>query len=89
MKMFYVYVLRSLKNGKHYIGYTNDLDRRIEDHNRGKNRSVKNNGPFEVIHKELFQNRFEAIRRELQIKSYKGGEAFKQLISQNIVDPVV
>jgi len=35
--MFYVYILKSEKDGKLYIGYTNDLKRRLEEHNSGKN----------------------------------------------------
>jgi putative endonuclease len=87
--MFYVYILKSLSDGKYYVGHTNNIERRIEDHNRGKNKSVRNRGPFEIIYKEEFPARLEAIRRERQIKSYKGGEAFKRLLSKCNSDPVV
>ena len=87
--MVYVYVLKSLKNAKHYIGYTNNIERRLEDHNRGKNRSLRNKGPFEIIYREPFQNRLGAIKREKQIKKFKGGEALKRLINQRTIDPVV
>ena len=87
--MFYVYVIKSLKDGKHYIGYTNDIERRLQDHQRGKNISVRGRGPFTLIYKEIYQNRFEAVKRERQIKNYKGGEAFKKLINPSHFDPVV
>ena len=87
--MFVVYVLKSVKDGRHYIGYTNDLERRLSDHNRGKSRSVRNRGPFEIIYKEVCSDEILAKERERQIKSYKGGEAFKKLIAQRVVDPVV
>ena len=87
--MFYVYVLRSLKNRKHYVGHTQDLDNRIEEHNRGKSKSVRGKGPFVLIYKEPYQLRCDAVKRERQIKSYKGGEAFKKLLATIPTDPIV
>jgi len=82
--MYTVYILKSLKDTKHYIGYTSDLDRRIEDHNRGKSKSVKHRGPFKLIYKECFMTKKEALFRERQIKRYKGGEAFKKLVMDDL-----
>ena len=90
--MYYVYVLKSLKNGQHYIGHTDHLERRLEEHNRGKNNSVKNKGPFELIYKEVYADRLTAIRREREIKRYKGGNAFKKLLDNYKIencDPIV
>ena len=87
--MFVVYVLKSLKDGRHYIGYTNDIGRRLSDHNRGESRSVRNRGPFEIIYKEVCRDEIFAKKRERQIKSYKGGDAFKKLIGRKVIDPVV
>ena len=87
--MFFVYVLQSLKDSKYYIGHTEDLKRRLEDHNRGKSQSVKTRGPFKIVYKEEYPVRLEAIRREGQIKKYKGGEAFKKLLQTNTFDPIV
>jgi len=80
--MYYVYILRSLKDNKYYTGYTNNLERRLQDHNRGKSESVKYRGPFALVHREEYSTKLEAIRREKQIKSYKGGEAFKRLLNK-------
>jgi putative endonuclease len=80
--MFYVYILKSLKDGKRYIGYTKDLQKRLEDHNRGKSSSVKARAPFVLEYQEEQASRIEAIRREKQIKAYKGGSALKKLIFQ-------
>ena len=87
--MYWVYILRSLKDGKHYTGYTSDLKRRLEDHNRGKSISVKSRGPFELVHKEFYIDRKVAIRRERQIKKYKSGAAFKSLVITKFADPIV
>ncbi len=43
--------------------------------------SVRHRGPFELIYKEEVETKIEAIRREKEIKSYKGGEAFRKLVS--------
>jgi len=79
--MYYVYVLKSKKDGKYYTGYTENLERRIQEHNRGKSRSVKGRGPFEVVWVERYDSKSEAMRRERVIKKYKGGRAFKKLIT--------
>lgn len=79
--MYFVYIIRSLKNNKCYIGYTNNLERRIKEHNHNNTRSLINKGPFVLIYSEKYNNVTEAKKREKQIKSYKGGNAFKKLIS--------
>ena len=83
--MFFVYVLRSLKDGKHYIGYTQNITLRLQQHNLGLTESIKNRGPFEVVYKEVFAEKSLAIKREHKLKGYKGGNAFKKLISGPIV----
>ena len=78
--MFWVYVIQSLKTGRFYIGSTNNLVRRLEEHNRGKF-STKSGVPWKLVYKEKFKTRSEACKRELRIKSYKGGNAFKRLLN--------
>jgi putative endonuclease len=80
--MYYVYILKSLKDGKYYIGSSSDVQSRLAFHNAGKQRSTKYRIPFVLIYTEQFQCRTEAEKREKQIKSYKGGEAFKKLIKE-------
>ena len=79
--MYQVYVLHSLKDGRYYIGSTSNLKARIHFHNSGKQRSTRHRIPFELVYSEIFESKTNALRREKQIKSYKGGEAFKKLIS--------
>jgi putative endonuclease len=78
--MYYVYILRSLKDLKYYIGSTSDIQSRLRFHNSGKQRSSKRRIPFELVYSEEYKTRHEAELREKQIKSYKGGNAFKELI---------
>lgn len=83
--MFYVYILKSLKDEKFYIGSTGDLEKRIKRHNAGKNIATCHRRPFEFIHSEIYNTRAEALQRERQIKSYKGGRAFEALIKKIIM----
>ena len=76
----YVYILQSQKDQKYYIGLTHDVEARLLFHNSGKQRSTKNRTPFKIILVEQFENRLLALAREKQVKSWKGGNAFKQLI---------
>lgn len=75
--MIYVYVLQSLVDGKFYIGMTNNIDRRIKQHNNGKVRSTKNRKPFKIVHKEPFVDRKDARSREKYYKSGFGREQLK------------
>ncbi len=84
--MYYVYILQSLKDRKYYIGYTKNLERRLQEHNRGKTRSVKGKGPFKILYTEAYTTQLQAIHRERQIKKYKSGAAFKKLL-RNVLAP--
>ena len=76
----YVYILQSLKDNRYYIGETRNVEERLGSHNLGKQRSTRNRIPFRLILVEEFPNREEALKREKQIKSWKGGQAFQKLI---------
>jgi len=78
--MYCIYILRSLKTKKYYIGFTSNLERRLSEHERGKSGFDKVNAPFELVCLEKYKTKLEAYKRELKIKSYKGGNAFKKLI---------
>jgi putative endonuclease len=79
--MYQVYILRSDKQSRYYIGHTHDLSQRIIAHNTGKVRSTKAYRPWNVVYTELCSSKQEAYKREFQIKSYKGGDALKKLVS--------
>ena len=79
--MWYVYILRSFRDGKFYVGSTSDLKERVRRHNAGRNVSTRHRIPFELVYSEVYDKKEDAVRREYQVKRYKGGEAFKKLIS--------
>lgn len=80
-KMYFVYILKSEKNGRHYIGHTESVELRISRHNTGHVKSTQHGRPWKCIYFEEFHTRSEASLRELEIKSYKGGFKFKRLVS--------
>ncbi len=69
---FYVYVLESLKDDKRYIGYTNNLKRRIEEHKKGLSFATKFRLPFKLIYFEGCINNEDAKRRENYLKVTQG-----------------
>ena len=76
----FIYILQSLKDGKYYIGETADVQARLLFHNSGLQRSRRNRIPFRLVLTEQYDDRHQALKREKQIKSWKGGAAFKKLI---------
>jgi putative endonuclease len=80
MEKYFVYVLESLCDHGYYIGFTQDLDQRLTEHNAGKTRSLRARRPLKLIHVEEFSGKSAAKKPERQIKSYKGGKAFRRLL---------
>ena len=69
---FYIYVLESKKDGELYVGYTDNLGKRIEEHNKGRNSSTRFRLPFELIYFEGCRNMNDAKRREHYLKTTQG-----------------
>ena len=80
--MFTVYVMYSAKFEKIYIGYTSDLLSRFRSHNElaTKGWAIKFR-PWQIVHTEIFESKFEAIRREKQLKTANGREWIWRLIT--------
>ena len=75
--MYYVYVLKSKKDGNLYTGSTNDLKRRLDEHNNGLVFSTKSRRPFELVYYEAYKSEKDARSREKNLKL--GSRAFAQL----------
>jgi putative endonuclease len=81
--MYFVYSIYNRKNNKIYIGQTDNLEERLRLHN---NKTFKNSytsrfdGGWSLIYKEEANNRLEALKREKQLKSFKGREFVKKHI---------
>ena len=67
---FYVYMLKSLNNNNvTYVGYTNNLSKRIKLHNSGKGARFTRGRKWKLIYKEKYNTKNQAISREYYIKN--------------------
>jgi putative endonuclease len=82
--VFYVYLLKSLKNSDLYIGYTTDLKRRFSDHNNGFVRATKPNLPWKLIYYEAYFAKNDATKRERQLKMHKAKEDLKKQLKYSL-----
>lgn len=74
--MYWVYVIKN-REGKIYIGQTKDIEKRILYHNKGWSRYTKKKGDWEIVLKEGYNSRREAIKREKELKTGRGREYIK------------
>ena len=82
--MYFVYVLRSRLDGSFYVGYTTDLKKRFERHNKREVLSTKNKEPWKLIFFEAFTNSKDAKNRELYLKSGWGRRSLGKIISNTL-----
>jgi len=65
---YYVYLLKSKRNGKLYIGCTQDIEKRMNEHNDGKCYYTKRILPIELIYAEIYKSKKDAFKREKMLK---------------------
>ena len=83
MKFYYVYVLKSLRDiNLIYVGYTEDLIKRIKSHNQFENISTKKFAPFSLIHYEAYRHKADAKHRELYLKTTKDKTALRTMLRE-------
>ncbi len=82
--MYYVYILKSAKCNKYYIGCSYDLEARLKQHNSGSSRWTRDKGVWELVYQERCLNKGEALKREKFIKRQKSRVYIDNLIN-NIV----
>ncbi len=80
--MYYVYVLKSLKDGNLYTGVTTDLRRRLRDHNAGKTKSLRARRPLRLVFSETYPSRGVALARERFFKTPTGGVLKQKLVTE-------
>lgn len=78
----YVYVLRSLKDNRFYVGMSQDVDKRLKEHNTGKTKSTKGFRPWEIILIEEYPDRTTARKREKYLKTGYGKQWLKSKYKQ-------
>jgi len=77
--MITVYAISSIKQNYIYVGMSNDLEKRINQHNKGYEKTTRPYKPYVLIYTEEFPNRIEARKREKYLKSGIGKEFLKSL----------
>lgn len=80
--MGWVYILNNLDTDRYYIGSTENINRRLNEHKRGKTRTTKVLQTYILVYKEFYNTIEEARVREKKLKSYKSKKYIKWLISK-------
>jgi putative endonuclease len=82
MSKGFVYILLSNKDYRSYVGSTDDLEKRLIEHNQGKCKSTKYRRPLKLIYQEEFNSLAEARLREKFLKTRKGREELKEIFEK-------
>lgn len=82
--MKYVYILRSKKDGRFYVGCTSNINKRLEAHNSGKVPSTKYRIPLELIYFESFKNQTDAFLREKWLKTGWGRNHTQKMLQNTL-----
>ena len=87
MIMYYVYFLHSkIKSEQFYIGYTEDLEARLNKHNAGDVQSTKPYRPWNLIYYEVFTSKKDAKQRERYLKTTKGRRTLRLMLQDTLHD---
>jgi len=84
--MYYIYVLHSAKNNEFYTGFTNDLKRRVEEHNAGRVHSTAMRIPLKLVYYEACLHQDDAIHREKYLKTTFGKQYIRKRIKNSLAE---
>ena len=87
MSECWVYVLRSLSDGRLYTGQTRDVEARLRRHNAGLVAATKGRRPFVLLYQEACNTRSEAQKREAYFKTGKGRDELRELLEDRLEEP--
>ena len=79
---YFVYILKSLSHGTYYYGSTSDIEKRLKEHNAGRQKYTKGRQPWVLHYSEVFETRAEAMQRERFFKTIDG---YNYLKSKGII----
>jgi len=83
--MFYVYIIKSVRDESAYIGYTDNLRRRFAEHNRRENKSTKHKTPYVLVYYEAYRSQADAKYREKNLKRFaKGYQQLQRRIKNSL-----
>ena len=82
---YYIYVLKSEKDGMFYTGYTKNLKNRLKQHNNGEVNSTKNRRPLKLVYFEGCLNQQDATKREKYLKTSWGKRYIKNRLKNYLI----
>ena len=80
--MYFVYCLKSEERNYIYVGMTNNIERRFNEHQSGKNKTTKPYRPFVLFYSLTFESRIAARKKEIELKSGAGKEFLKSMLKK-------
>jgi len=86
MRYYYIYILHSEKDGNFYVGFTNNLNRRIQEYANGKVQATRNRRPLKLIYWEGCLNQQDATGREKYLKSSLGKRYIKNRLKNYLME---
>ena len=79
--MFYVYLLQSDVDSTFYVGYTENLEQRLEQHPHVGSKYTRRKVPWKLVYFEQFETKSEALKRELFLKKQRNKEFYQRLVN--------
>ncbi len=79
--MYFVYIIQSETDGSYYIGFTENLQKRISEHNPGNTNYTSKKMPWKLVYFESFGNKTDALKREKLLKRRKNKDFYQRLIN--------
>lgn len=80
------YILHSFKTGRFYVGSTNNLSRRLEEHQKGKTKYTRETGPYELVFSQRYESLTEARKIESWLKAQKSSEFLERIIREGRIE---
>ena len=81
--MYFIYIIKSKVDGSFYTGQCQNIQERLQHHNKGYTKSTKAKIPWNIVYYEKYDTRSEAVRRELEVKKKKSRQYIEELISKS------
>ena len=81
---FSLYILKSKIKDRYYIGHTNDLDRRLTEHNTGQTKSTRSYKPWELVYHKTYSHKSDAAKAENFLKAKKSKIFIERIISGKV-----
>ena len=82
---YYIYILKSEKDGQFYTGYTKDLKNRLKQHNNGEVYSTQKRRPLKLVYFEGCLNQQDGAKREKYLKTSWGKRYIKNRIKNYLI----